>query len=91
MKSVDEESGCAAALIQTHMFHHLTHGGEDAQAGVTVDRRSSARRVALIRIQIIIAIGRFRVPKAVAAVRKVEDAACMRLKVPFQMFLHLYI
>lgn len=89
VNSVKIESGRTFVLIETHVLRHLTHGGEDAQTGVAVGETFFASRITLIRIEIVIAIGRSRVPKAVAAVSEVQYAACVHFEVTFQMSFHL--
>lgn len=89
VNSVEEESGHAFVLIETHVLHHLMHGGEDAQTGIAVGGCISTSCIALIRIQIIVTVGCSRVPKAVAAVSKVQYTACVHLKVTFQMLFYL--
>lgn len=89
MNSMEEESGRAFELIVAHVLHHLLHGGEDAQTGIAVGERLVASRIALIGIQIVIAVGRSRVPKAVAAVSKVQYTARVHLKIVFEMLFHL--
>lgn len=89
MNSMKIESGRAFVLIETHVLRHLTHRGEDAQTGVAVGESFFASHIALIWIDIIITIGRSRVPKAVAAVSEVQYATCVHFEVTFQMSFHL--
>lgn len=88
MNSVKEESGRAYVSIEIHVLHHLANGGEDAKAGVAF-LGFFASRVARIRIQVVIAVGRSRVPEAVTAVSEVQYAARVLLEVTLQVFLHL--
>jgi len=83
VNSMEEESSRAFVLIKAHVFHHLTYGGEDTETGVAVGTSLSAIRITLIGIQIIIAIGRSRVPKAVAAICKVQYTTRVHLKITF--------
>lgn len=89
MNLMEKKSGCAFVLIEAHMFYHLVHGREDAQTGVAVGECLSASSIALIRIQVVIAVGRSRVPKAIAAISKMQYTARVHLKIVFQVLLHL--
>lgn len=89
VNSMKIESGRTFVLIETHVLRHLTYGGEDAQTGVAIDQSLFASRVALIRIEVVIAVGRSRVPKTVTAVGEVQYAACVHFEVTFQMSFHL--
>jgi len=68
---MEEESSCAFVLIKTHVLHHLMYRGEDVQAGIAVGGNFSASRIALIGIQIVVAVGHSRVPKAITTISKV--------------------